>query len=136
MPSHVVSPRRFPKVYAWISRFQAALEEAGSSAPKTVQLNGNEALDFITSSSLEEHQGDVDSDDPLGLQKGTEVELYPTDWGSEHRDTGQLVALTQDEVTVAARSKDATELRIHALRTGFRVTEIGRSAAVGSSTKV
>jgi hypothetical protein len=136
MPSHVVSEQRFPKVYAWISRFRAALEEAGSSAPTTVQLDGNEAVDFIISSSLEEAQGGVNSDDPLGLEQGTEVEMYPTDWGSEHRDAGQLVALTQDEVTVAARSRDAAELRIHAPRTGFRVTEIGRRAAVGSSTKV
>ena len=135
MPSPVVSEERFPKVYAWISRFRAALDQVASSAPKTVSLKGDEAVTCITGSRLDEAQGGVDSDDPLGLAEGSEVELYPTDWGSEHRDAGQLVALTQDEVTVAARSKEGAELRIHAPRTGFRVTEIGRRVAVGSSAK-
>jgi hypothetical protein len=135
MPSHVVSKERFPRVYAWISRFRAALEEAAASAPETMQMNGSQAVASILGSTLDDAHNSVDSDDPLGLTEGTEVELYPTDWGTEHRDSGQLVALTQDEVTVAARSSRAAELRIHAPRTGFRITEIGRRAAGASSTK-
>ncbi|KAF2681738.1 hypothetical protein K458DRAFT_479280 [Lentithecium fluviatile CBS 122367] len=111
MPPHFVPEERFPKVYAWIARVRATLDEAKSSAPKT---------------------GGVDSGDPLGIGAGTQIEIYPADWGSEHRDSGQLVALVLDEVTVAARSRDGAELRIHAPRTGFRITEIGRRAA-GSS---
>jgi hypothetical protein len=136
MPSHVVFKERFPRVYAWISRFRAALDEAAASAPETMQLNRSQAVASIAGSTLDDTHDGVDSDDPLGLTVGTEVEVYPTDWGTEHRDSGQLVALTQDEVTVAARSKRAAELRIHAPRTGFRVIEIGRRAAGGGSTKV
>ena len=73
----------------------------------------------------------------LGLDEGTEVGVYPTDWGSNHRDHGCLVALTPEGLTVAAGSRAGeVEDRIHAPRTGFSVTEIGRNGSAGSSTKL
>ena len=137
MPPNVVSAKLFPKVFAWIQRFRAAVNAAKSSAPKWVTMEGADAIRAVIHSNLAESKDTVDEIDPLQLQKGTEVEVYPTDWGSEHRDRGRLVSLTPDEVTVAAKSRTGdSELRVHAPRTGFRVTEIGRSASNGSSTKL
>ncbi|KAF2646265.1 glutathione S-transferase [Massarina eburnea CBS 473.64] len=132
VPSHVVSEKHFPKVYAWIHRFRAALDEAQSAAPGTAVLDGDEAVNVILQSSFSEGTGTVDQNDGSGLKAGTEVELYPADWGSEHRDVGQLVALGPDEVTVEAKGTGgagagAAGLRIHGPRTGFRVTEMGGS---------
>ncbi|KAF2648781.1 hypothetical protein K491DRAFT_231051 [Lophiostoma macrostomum CBS 122681] len=137
LPLSVVSEKHFPKAYAWIQRFRAALQDVTSSAPKGMSLESSKAIRAVIHSNFAEPEGEVDTDDPLALQKGTEVEMYPTDWGSEHRDRGRLVTLTPSEVTVASRSRAGdTELRIHAPRTGFRVTEIGRSASSESSAKV
>lgn len=133
MPPHIVSEKQFPKVYAWISRFRAALDEAqASSAPKVVTLHGDAATDFILQSDFTQSGGTVDGGDPLGLKAGTEVEVYPSDWASAHRDSGRLIALAPDEVTIAAQSGGGgQEVHIHAPRTGFKVTEIA-----GSSTRV
>jgi hypothetical protein len=136
MPPNVVSEKHFPKVYAWIQRFRAAVQYAKSSAPKGMNLEGPQAVRAVIPSDFAEPEGEVDTNDPLALQKGTEVEVYPMDWGSEYRDCGRLVTLTPDEVTIATRSRTGdAELRIHAPRTGSRVTEIGRSASSGSSTE-
>ncbi|KAF2179380.1 hypothetical protein K469DRAFT_694078 [Zopfia rhizophila CBS 207.26] len=137
MPPSVVSEKHFPKVFAWIQRFRAALTAAKSSAPKPVNLKGPDAVNAILRSQLAEPNGTVDINDPLGLKEGTEVEVYPTDSGFTHRDHGRLVALTPDEVTVASKNKVGDqEVRIHAPRTGFRVTEIGRTASAGSGSKL
>jgi len=137
MSPSVVSEELFPRVYAWVQRFRAALDQARSSAPKAVALEGQEAVNFILSSEFTKPNGTVDANDPLGIEKDTVVEIYPTDWGSEYRDHGRLSALTLGEVTVVARSSAGdTEVRIHAPRTGFRITEIGRDGSAGSNTKL
>ncbi|KAL1606293.1 hypothetical protein SLS60_003695 [Paraconiothyrium brasiliense] len=133
MPSHVVSEEQFPKVYAWISRFRAALKDA-DSAPTAVPMTGDEAFSYIKSiqGSKEPNPEDaVDEDDPQDFERGTLVEIYPSDWGSEHRDAGRLVALARDEVTIMAAG--ALDLRIHAPRTGFKMTAVGKAAATGGT---
>jgi hypothetical protein len=134
MPSHVVSEEVFPKVYAWLSRFRHALKDAASSAPKPVVMNGDEAVSYIkTTRGPKEPNSEeaVDEDDPQAVERGTLVEIYPSDWGSEHRDAGRLVGLAPDEVTIVAEG--ALELRIHAPRTGFKMTAVGKGAAKGGT---
>lgn len=133
MPASVVSEKQFPKVYAWIQRFRAALRAAKSTGPTPVSLKGAEAVKLIVSSEFAEPNGGVDANDPLGLKEGMEVEIYPTDSGFTHRDRGRLVTLTAREVTVALRSRVGDkEMRIHVPRTGFRVTKVG-GGPTGSS---
>lgn len=128
LPPNVVSQMQFPKVFAWIQRFRAALKATKSTAPKPVSLKGQEAVKAILNSDFAEPKGTVDANDPLGLKEGMEVELYPTDSGFTHHDRGHLVTLTPNEITVATRSKDESkEIRVHAPRSGFRVTKAGGS---------
>jgi hypothetical protein len=136
MPPHVVSEKLFPKVYAWISRFRHALEDAASSAPKPVAMDGDEAVSCIKSSkgtkaTEPSFEDVVNEDDPQAVERGTLVEVNPSDWGSEHRDAGRLVGLAPDEVTILAEG--ALELRIHAPRTGFKMTGVGKDAAKGGT---
>ncbi|KAF2469426.1 uncharacterized protein BDR25DRAFT_343778 [Lindgomyces ingoldianus] len=65
----------------------------------------------------------------LGVKEGVEVEVYPTDSGFIYRDRGWLMTLTPNEATVAAKSGVGdTDIRIHAPRSGFRITLVGISS--------
>ncbi|OCK79439.1 glutathione S-transferase [Lepidopterella palustris CBS 459.81] len=133
MPANVISAKQFPKVYAWIQRFRAALKVAKSTGPKPVSLKGPEAVKLIITAEFAEPNGTVDVNDPLNLKEGMEVEVYPTDSGFTHRDRGRLVTLTPNEVTVATRSRVGDkEVHIHAPRSGFRITKAGGESVAGS----
>lgn len=128
MPATIVSEKQFPKVYAWIARFRAALKEAKASAPKPVTLKGPDAVKAVLNSEFSEPSGAVDANDALGLKADTEVEVYPIDSGFTHRDRGRLLTLTPNEVVVEVQSQvGGKEIRIHAPRTGFRVTAVDSS---------
>lgn len=130
LPPKVVSEQKYPKVFAWIQRFRAALDDAGSSAPKPEAVSGPEAVRRVLASEFYEdtRQDKLDAnDDALELQEGERVEVYPADWGSEHRDRGRLVRLKKDEVVIgveAGSGAGGREIRIHAPRTGFRITSM------------
>ena len=120
----------YPRTHAWIKRFSAAVDKAKSSVPKPVTLKGVEAVEHILQANFAEAEGEVDEKDPLGLKKGQEVEVWPTDTGFKHKDRGTLVALSKDEVVIAILSKTGgKEVRIHAPRTGFRIQALKRNDA-------
>ncbi|KAL6710513.1 hypothetical protein ACN47E_008561 [Coniothyrium glycines] len=127
LPAEHVSDQRYPKTFAWIARYQAARDQAKSSGPEPTVLDGAAAAKQIHASDFVESALSVDADDPLGLKEGAEVELYAADWGTEHRDRGRLVGLTTDEVTIAVKSEENVEIRIHAPRTGFKIKVIRES---------
>ncbi|EXJ83913.1 hypothetical protein A1O1_07542 [Capronia coronata CBS 617.96] len=129
LPRELISEKSYPKVFAWIARFNNALRAAKAQAPKAASLDGSTAADRILKASFAEENLQFDPTDPLGLQEGAEVEVFPTDSGSRHRDRGKLIALTGDEVVLSAQVK-GTEVRLHFPRTGFR---IGAASARGSS---
>ncbi|GME43403.1 hypothetical protein GTA08_BOTSDO12238 [Neofusicoccum parvum] len=126
LPADVISERQFPKVYAWIKRFREAVQAAKSSGPKAVTLKGAQAVLFVSGANLAESGGHVDAADPLGLEKGQEVEVWPIDSGFNHHDRGTLVSLTPDEVVLASRTAAAQNaVHIHFPRWGFRVVRAG-----------
>ncbi|KAF2492900.1 hypothetical protein BU16DRAFT_93411 [Lophium mytilinum] len=132
LPPNVVSAEQFPRVFSWIARWRAAVKAAKAAVPKPVTLKGPEAAKLILEADFAEPSS-VDANDPLGLTEGVEVEVYPTDSGFLNRDRGPLVTLTQDEVAVASRSREGgQEIRIHAPRTGFRVTKVEAKTAAGA----
>jgi glutathione S-transferase len=117
-----VSAERFPKVYAWVERFQRAVGEA-KGAGQVTTVGGEEAAGVIKGEETRffEGEGEVDGSEPIvrvyGLEKGQRVEVWPTDSGAGHRDRGRLVGLGADEVVWET---DAG-VRVHAPRHGFRV---------------
>ncbi|KAI9788740.1 MAG: hypothetical protein M1816_006597 [Peltula sp. TS41687] len=122
LPPDHISEKRFPRVYAWVKRFEDAVKAARSSAPKPVTLKGADAIQQITGADFVEPEISVDADDPLGLKAGENVELWPSDTGVNHRDQGRLVGLSTDEVVLECQIKVAEKtIRIHAPRRGFRI---------------
>lgn len=126
LPPELISEKHFPKVFTWLDRYRAAREEAKASAPKPTTMDGRAAADSILTAGFAEPKVAVDKTDPSELKEGIEVELYPSDWITEHRDRGRLVGLSPDEVTIAVKNRGNVEFRVHAPRTGFKVREIGR----------
>lgn len=125
LPPEVFGKEHYPRTHAWIERFSAAVKAAQSSAPEPTTLKGTEALQHISQADYVGDEGGIDPKDPLRLQKGQDVEVWPTDTGLNHRDRGRLVSLTKDEVVIAAQSKvGRKEIRIHAPRSGFRVKAV------------
>ncbi|KAF2134786.1 hypothetical protein P153DRAFT_329485 [Dothidotthia symphoricarpi CBS 119687] len=125
-PADIISDTQFPKLFAWHARYRAAVEKAKSTAPKPTTLDGKAAAEHVLGSEFSESKHSVDGNDPLALKEGTEVELYPADWGTEYRDRGRLIGLTPDEVTISVEGRGGVEIRVHAPRTGFKIMEIGR----------
>lgn len=125
LPPSIFGKDHFPGVYSWIDRFQKALESAEESALKVTRLKGAEAVKFITQAEFADPDGNVDDKDPLGLKKGQDVESWPIDSGFTHRDRGQLVALTRQEVVLKTQAKlGHRDIHIHHPRTNFRIRAV------------
>ena len=120
LPRELISETQFPKVFAWIARFNDALKAAKAKAPKPASLKGDAAAERILNASFVDRELGVDPADPLGLQQGTEIIVVPLDSGINHYDKGRLIGLTVDEIVLGIDAK-GTELRLHFPRTGFRI---------------
>lgn len=135
LPADVVGPRQFPKVFAWIERFQHAVDEAAHKASAEVKsVTGEEAARVILGASFVEDTVDVDEEDPVAiagsLKKGVQVRLWPSDTGSLHKDLGVLVGFTRSETVIETRGGDGEVLvRLHAPRHGFRVRKVTEDGA-------
>ncbi|KAK4168904.1 hypothetical protein QBC43DRAFT_82651 [Cladorrhinum sp. PSN259] len=120
-----VNPTKYPKVYGWVERFEGYV----FGLPDVVigKLKGDEARKMILACEKEEEEDaagtkyKVDGTEPvvkaLELKKGEEVEVWPTDSGSSHRDKGKLVGIDGREVVW----ESAGGVLVHAPRVGFRV---------------
>jgi len=129
LPPDQVSAKQFPRVFAWIARFQAAVTAAKKHLPhgEPKSVSGEQAAnDIVLQAPLYEDAEavGVDEKDPVasfhGLRKGHLVSVWPIDSGSSpvHRDIGQLVALNEAEVIIETE----VGVRLHAPRHGFRVS--------------
>lgn len=120
----IISATHFPKVFAWIDRFNAALAAAKKKAPKPTSLKGDAAAKRVLEGKFADADMGINASDPLKLRKNQLVEVWPTDSGVRHRDRGQLIGLNDDEVVIAID----TGVRLHFPRTGFRVAAAGDQA--------
>jgi hypothetical protein len=112
-------------------RFRKAVKAAQAAVAKPTTLNGDAALQRILDARFAEQESTVDEEDPLGLKKGTEVEVWPIDTGVRHRDRGRVVGLTQDEVVLSVTPEaEGKEIRVHFPRTNFRIEAVKEGATV------
>ena len=131
LPKEVVNPQEFPSVYAYIDRWNKVLKEARAKAPKPASLKGEEAAKRVLNAEFADKEIGVSDADPLGLKKGQEVEVWPTDMASgfKYRDRGTLIGLDDEEVVISVSTGTAgRDIRLHCPRSGFRVA----SASSGS----
>ncbi|KAK3988664.1 hypothetical protein QBC44DRAFT_243169 [Cladorrhinum sp. PSN332] len=126
----VVNETKYPRVFGWVRRFEEFL--GGLDDTAVGRVKGEEGRDIILAATAGrvgggegEYKGNVDGGEPvvkaLGLKRGHEVEVWPTDSGSNHRDRGVLVGLDEREVVWVSEKG----VRVHAPRRGFRVTRVG-----------
>lgn len=132
LPKEVFSVQHFPRVFAWIERFDKAAKAAAQKVGKVPAISGAEATRTIVEAKyVDGAEGDsfgqVVPEEPvaqaLKLQKGDRVVVYPVDTGSTHKDVGRLLSLDGNEVIFETRAAvDGTPaVRVHAPRIGFRV---------------
>ncbi|EGE81587.1 hypothetical protein BDDG_04530 [Blastomyces dermatitidis ATCC 18188] len=119
----IFTEARFPNVFAWMARFRKAVVEAAAALPNKPQnLSGEQVLESVIAAEFVEPEADVDEYDALKFQKGQDVVVWPTDNCSNYQDSGQLVALTPQEVVLQRKTVDNREdVRIHFPRTNFRI---------------
>lgn len=92
------------------------VKDAAKKHGKAKSISGEEALKLVGGSGFRENEATVDGNDPTGMKKGDEVEIWPIDTGFNHKDRGSLVGLTDKEIVVESRTKKGTSVRIHAPR--------------------
>ncbi|ROV96780.1 hypothetical protein VMCG_07860 [Cytospora schulzeri] len=128
LPPDNISKTQYPKVFAWIERFDQAVSAAGAKLGKAPSLSGEEAAETIVGASYFETQdGKVHESEPLaevlGLKKGEGVVVYPLDSGSSRKDSGVLLSFDSKEVVFETKADmpGSPAVRVHAPRHGFRV---------------
>ncbi|CZS87864.1 uncharacterized protein RCO7_00846 [Rhynchosporium graminicola] len=124
LPPPLISATQYPKVFAWISRFDASTRAAAKQLGKPKTIKGEEAISITQTGGFAEEVLIVDELDPSGLKRGEWVEVWPTDSGSRHRDQGHLVGLSGKEIVVATEGGKVEGVRIHTPRQGFRVRRL------------
>ncbi|KAI1270575.1 glutathione S-transferase [Xylariaceae sp. FL1019] len=131
LPSEVLGPESAPKVNSWLKRFSRSVKDAGEKKPKVQTLKGEQAAKMIFNAHFAEPEGDVLGSDPFvvaeGLQKGAAVKVWPSDYGSGHKDSGSLVSVDKSEYVVKKTGQFGT-MRLHAPRHGYKMAKARESA--------
>jgi glutathione S-transferase len=127
LPKGFIDATIFPKTYAWIVRFDKATKAAEKKNGKPNAVKGDEARKLIEKSTFAEKEGEVDPNDPIKLQKGAEVEVWPTDTGFSHKDQGKLVSFDRQEIVIEGKTEGGVAVRIHTPRHGFRIRAVAGS---------
>ena len=105
-----------------MARFREKIRAARAAMPKPETVSGADTLARLQAAGYAEQDGSVDETDPLKLRRGQAVIVWPTDSGSNCRDTGRLVGLSLNEVVVQRRTADGrSEVRLHFPRINFRI---------------
>jgi len=130
LPRDLISEKQYPKVFAWVARFNKVTKAAKAAAKKPTTLTGDAAAQRILNARFADKEIGVDGHDPLGLKHGDQVEVWPTDSGMRHKDRGRLIGLSTNEVVLEVKPDgESKEIRLHFPRTNFRIEAVkGRSA--------
>lgn len=121
LPSDQVSAKQFPRLYAWVARFQKAVSAAATTQSRAKKVSGEEAHGMIAKAPYNDGEGRVDDSEPAvalhGLRRGSSIAVWPTDTGAAHKDIGKLVGLDSKEIVLET---EVDGVRLHAPRHGFR----------------
>ncbi|KAI9368312.1 hypothetical protein BJX61DRAFT_537356 [Aspergillus egyptiacus] len=130
LPEDHISASLFPKVFAWVDRFQTAVSAAQQSLRAPETFSGEQVAELLKGMTADETADVIDEGDPLvqasGLHKGQLVQLWPTDSGFTHKTVGRLLGLTGKEITIETVEGDVS-VRVHAPRHGFQVAAVVES---------
>ncbi len=120
LPTDKFSAKVYPKTYGWIERFKAAAEAAEKELGEPKTISGDEAIKAITGAGYHDAVAKVDDKDfdveAMGLKKGDNVSVGPTDFGSSTRDKGKLLSIDAAEVVIEVKTEGGEAVRVHAPR--------------------
>jgi glutathione S-transferase len=119
LPAEHFGREKYPKVYAWVARFVAETEKKRKELGKATALDGKAMAERTLSASSPEDVSFVDGD-PLGLSKGKNVEVFPSDYGQMGKSTGNLIGLTIHEVVI----QNSKGLHLHFPRWNFSIKRV------------
>lgn len=120
LPEEFISEKRFPKAFAYVRRFMAEVEKRKAEGPKPSSFNGEKMKEKVTSAQGQPEDTTWISDDPLQLKAGEQVGVYASDYGFTHRDRGELIGLTTEEVVI----RNSLGLHLHFPRWNYRVEKV------------
>jgi glutathione S-transferase len=119
----------YPKTFAWMARFNDLVKQKSAALGRPKRVKGPEAIEKILNSSSPEVIDTVVANDPLGLEKGQEIKVWPLDSGMKQRDVGKLIGLTAGvggEVVFEVKTQiEGKTVKVHAPRHGFRIVKSG-----------
>lgn len=122
----LLNEEKYPRMFAWIERINKTVEEARKPDGPLKVLSDDEAVRTIEKSGyFEPNELVMDGEDPTGLKKGEETDVYPTDMptGFVHRDSGKLVGLSVNSATVQTKTTGGVDVRIHYPRQNIKVAK-------------
>lgn len=128
LPKEMFSAAKYPKVYAWIQRFQETVSAMEKKLGKPRKLSGEEAAKLIGNGQFHDADKGVDGADPVvefqQLKNGDKIMLWPVDTGSAHKEVGTLIGVDQEETVIEVLQSDQTAVRVHAPRHGYRFRKV------------
>jgi len=102
-----------PRIQAWMERVK------GIGHGQSAQLSSAAALD-IARDATPQIESRSDSGDPMGRQLGSKVQVVPDDTGRDPV-SGELVAISREQVVIRRVDPRVGEVAIHFPRAGFVV---------------
>ena len=88
-------------------------------------MKGDEAAKRIWAAKYAEADISFEGQDPMRLNEGQDVEVWPIDSGSRHHDRGQLVGINEQEIVLELPPKAGQQgVRLHCPRTNFRIRAV------------
>lgn len=122
----VLHEKKYLRVFGWIERLNRVVAEKRKEQGELKVLKDDEAVSMVEQARwFEGEELEMLEWDPTGLKRGNEVDLYATDVlnGWQNRDTGELVGLRADRVSVRTNTKNGVDVRIHYPRINIRITK-------------
>ncbi|KAF2717049.1 glutathione S-transferase [Polychaeton citri CBS 116435] len=121
LPEQYFSASQFPKTRKWLDRYIQAVEAAkNDNAPRVKKLESEKAITRILASDFLALELAV-LKDPRSFVKGQEVEIYPNDTGSDHKDKGKLIGLDTKEIVLEKRAPSGEGVRMHFPRWNYSI---------------
>ncbi|KAF2642935.1 hypothetical protein P280DRAFT_547185 [Massarina eburnea CBS 473.64] len=122
LPREMVNEEVYPRTFAWVRRFMGEVERMKGEVGNVGRLEGREVVERVFGA---EKVGETEflEGDALGLSRGDEVEVFPSDYGQAHKDRGAVVGLTTKKIVI----RNAKGLHLHFPRWNFRINKIAAS---------
>jgi glutathione S-transferase len=118
LPETYFSEKIYPKTYAWVHRFMNEVAQKKKQTRPPNSLDGPSMKTRVSDTTSPLEATTFADSDPLDLQPGQQVEVYPTDYGQAHKDRGALVGLSTTEAVI----RNTQNLHLHFPRWNFRIT--------------